>query len=51
MKSVLSELGELETSIRLELDRLDSVERMIDGWRADLAVDADVPFTGRSVTG
>jgi DNA repair exonuclease SbcCD ATPase subunit len=46
MKSMLSELGELESSIRLELDRLDSVERMIDGWRADLAVDADVPFTG-----
>jgi len=46
MKSVLGELVELETSIRQELDRLDSVERMIDGWRADLAVDADVPFTG-----
>jgi chromosome segregation ATPase len=46
MKSVLGELVELETSIRQELDRLDSVERMIDGWRADLAVDADAPFTG-----
>ncbi len=46
MKSVLGELVELETSIRQELDRLDSVERMIDGWRADLAVDADTPFTG-----
>jgi septal ring factor EnvC (AmiA/AmiB activator) len=46
MKSVLTELVELETSIRQELERLDSVERMIDGWRADLAVDADAPFTG-----
>jgi SAM-dependent methyltransferase len=46
MKSMLVELGELESSIRLELGRLDAVERMIDGWRADLAVDADLPFTG-----
>jgi chromosome segregation ATPase len=46
MKSVLTELVELETSIRQELERLGSVERMIDGWRADLAVDADAPVTG-----
>ena len=47
MKSVLSELGELEISVRSELGRLDAALRMIEGWREDLAVtDADVAFTG-----
>jgi hypothetical protein len=48
MGSVLKELVEIEASVRQEVSRLDSVERMIEGWRADLAVtdaDGDVSFT------
>jgi hypothetical protein len=47
---VLQELGEIESGLRGEITRLDSTLRMVEGWRADLAVTdaegADVPFTG-----
>jgi chromosome segregation ATPase len=49
MKAVLTELGELESAVRAELARLDSVERLIEGWRADLSVtdaEGDAAFTG-----
>ena len=48
MGSVLKELAEIEASVRQEVARLDSVERMVEGWRADLDVtdaDVDVSFT------
>jgi SAM-dependent methyltransferase/chromosome segregation ATPase len=48
--AVLQELGEIESGLRGEITRLDSTLRLVEGWRADLAVTdaegADVPFTG-----
>jgi SAM-dependent methyltransferase len=46
--AVLQELGEIESGLRGEITRLDTTLRMVEGWRADLAVTdagADVPFT------
>jgi SAM-dependent methyltransferase len=48
LEAVLAELAEMESGMRLEIGKLDSIERFLETWRSDLTVaerELEVPLT------